>query len=79
MQNTCSSLDDVRVNLEFTKRPTLIKGSLSARGRPCAHILTMRDGDWRNADADTSAVSLARSRKGVGVLVGGRSVGSCIC
>lgn len=67
MQSTGRSLDDVRVNLEFTKRPTLIKGSLSARGRPCAHILTMRDGDWRMLTLIRArSVSLARERGLVG-------------
>lgn len=74
MQNTYSSLDDVRVNLEFTKRPTLIKGSLNARGRPCAHILTMRDGDWRMLTLIRErSVSLVRGRGLVGWSVVGRS------
>lgn len=74
MQSTCFSLGDVRVNLEFTKRPTLIKGSSSARRRPCAHILTMRDGDWRMLTLIRArSVSLARRRGLVGWSVVGRS------
>jgi len=75
MQSTHPRLDDVRVNLEFTKRPTSVRGSLGARGRPCTHMLTMRDGGWRTLTLIRArSVSLAHGRGLVGWLVG-RSVG----